>query len=263
MSLLHVCYDKRQFIWESIKREFLSRYTHSLLGGIWAILNPLSMILVYMLIFSQVMRAKLPGIESGFAYSIYLCAGLLPWGLFTELSLRCVNIFVDNGNMLKKVAFPKVCLPAIVLGSALINFGIISILFLVFLLGVGQFPGIAILGCLPLLLLLIALATSIGIFLGTVNVFFRDVGQAYGIICQFWFWFTPLVYPASIVPERFRGLLELNPRVGLMEGFHTIFLEHQWPDFVSLIPITFLTLLFLVGSLRFFRRHSEEIVDEL
>lgn len=130
--MLRTCYEKRYFIVESVKREFFSRYTHSLLGATWAVLNPLSMIIVYMLVFSQVMRAKLPGIESGFAYSIYLCAGILPWGLFTEISTRCVNTFIENGNLLKKVAFPKICLPAIVTGSALINFSIISGLFLFF-----------------------------------------------------------------------------------------------------------------------------------
>lgn len=100
--MLRTCYEKRYFIVESVKREFFSRYTHSLLGATWAVLNPLSMIIVYMLVFSQVMRAKLPGIESGFAYSIYLCAGILPWGLFTEISTRCVNTFIENGNLLKK-----------------------------------------------------------------------------------------------------------------------------------------------------------------
>ena len=94
--MLRACYEKRYFIVESVKREFFSRYTHSLLGATWAVLNPLSMIIVYMLVFSQVMRAKLPGIESGFAYSIYLCAGILPWVLFTEISTRCVNTFIEN-----------------------------------------------------------------------------------------------------------------------------------------------------------------------
>ncbi len=261
--MLRTCYEKRHFIVESVKREFFSRYTHSLLGAAWAVLNPLSMVMVYMLVFSQVMRTKLPGIESGFAYSIYLCAGILPWGLFTEISIRCVNIFVENGNLLKKVAFPKICLPAIVTGSALINFAIISGLFLFFLLYIDQFPGFVILGAIPLLALLIFFAISIGIFLGTMNVFFRDVGQGYGVLCQFWFWFTPLVYPASIVPARFQGLLELNPMVRIMRGFHTIFLENQWPDFVSLLPVAVLVLILAGIALRFFRRHSSEIVDEL
>ena len=151
----------------------------------------------------------------------------------------------------------------LVTGSALINFSIISGLFLFFLLCIGQFPGIVLLGTIPLLAILILFAASLGIFLGTVNVFFRDVGQGYGILCQFWFWFTPLVYPASIVPERFQNLLELNPMVQIMGGFHTIFLEHQWPDYVSLLPITLLILVLAIVALLFFRCHSCEIVDEL
>lgn len=261
--MLRILYQRRRFIIESIRREFITRYTHSLLGSLWAVLNPLSMIFVYMVIFSQVLRAKLPSIESNFAYGIYLCAGILPWGLFMEISMRCVNIFVENGGMLKKVAFPKICLPAIATGSALVNFCIISSLFIFFLLCTGEFPGVAILATIPLLLVLILFAVGIGIFLGTVNVFFRDVGQGYGIICQFWFWFTPLVYPISIVPDKYQWLFSWNPLFPLMNSFHGIFLERTWPDWFSLLPITAISLGLAVFSLHFFRRHSGEIVDEL
>lgn len=91
--MLRACYEKRYFIVESVKREFFSRYTHSLLGATWAVLNPLSMIIVYMLVFSQVMRAKLPGIESGFAYSIYLCAGFFPGVVHRNQYTLCKYIY--------------------------------------------------------------------------------------------------------------------------------------------------------------------------
>lgn len=92
----------RSFILGSIKREFQTKYRNSLLGAVWNVLNPLAMIVIYTVIFSQVMRAKLPGVDHSFAYSIYLCAGILSWGLFAEIISRSQVMFVDNGNLLKK-----------------------------------------------------------------------------------------------------------------------------------------------------------------
>src|SRR5690606_8578362 len=112
----------RGFIVSSVKREFQLKYRNSMLGAAWAVLQPLSMILVYTIIFSQIMRARLPGVESSFGYSIYLCAGVLSWGLFTEISSRSVNMFLDNANLLKKLSFPRLCLPVTLVSTALVNF---------------------------------------------------------------------------------------------------------------------------------------------
>ena len=124
----------RGFIKGSIQREFQSKYRNSLLGAAWNIINPLAMIVVYTVIFSQVMRAKLPGVESAYAYSIYLCAGVITWGLFAEITSRSQSMFLDNANMLKKLNFPRITLPLIVVLNAILNFAIILSLFLVFLL---------------------------------------------------------------------------------------------------------------------------------
>src|SRR5450631_298974 len=112
----------RGFILGSVKREFQIKYRNSLLGAAWTILNPLAMILVYTVIFSQVMRAKLPGVDSSFAYSIYLCSGVLTWGLFAEISGRAQTVFLENANLIKKINFPRLCLPVVVVLNALINF---------------------------------------------------------------------------------------------------------------------------------------------
>jgi lipopolysaccharide transport system permease protein len=99
--------------------------------------------------------------------------------------------------------------------------------------------------------------------LGTVNVFFRDVAQLVGVLLQFWFWLTPIVYPADIVPERFQGLLALNPIKPLIMAYQCIFLDQQWPDFASLLPLALMTVGLLAVGLRFFLRHAGEMVDEL
>ena len=125
MQMLRALWAYRGFITGSVKREFQSKYRNSLLGAAWTVLNPLAMIIVYTVIFSQVMRAKLPGVDSTFAYSIYLCAGVLTWGLFAEILGRGQNVFLEHANLIKKLSFPRICLPTIVVLNAGLNFAII------------------------------------------------------------------------------------------------------------------------------------------
>ncbi len=210
-ALLSALVRYRGFVFGSVKREFQTRYRTSMLGALWLILQPLAMIAVYTVIFSEVMRSRMPGVENTFGYSIYLCAGVLTWGLFAEIISRAQSVFVDNANLLKKISFPRIALPAIVTCSALLNFAIIFSLFLVFLVATGNFPGMAFFGLVPLLLVQVVFSIGLGITLGVLNVFFRDVGQFTGILLQFWFWFTPVVYPWHVLPEGVRPLIRLNP----------------------------------------------------
>ncbi|MDF2462274.1 MAG: transporter [Ramlibacter sp.] len=121
MVMLKALWAYRGFILGSVKREFQSRYQNSLLGAAWTVLNPLAMIVVYTVIFSQVMRARLPGVDSTFAYSIYLCAGVLTWGLFADICGRAQNVFIENAGLLKKLNFPRMTLPVTVVTNALLN----------------------------------------------------------------------------------------------------------------------------------------------
>ena len=253
----------RGFILGSVKREFQAKYRNSLLGASWTVLNPLAMIVVYTVIFSQIMRAKLPGVDSAFAYSIYLCAGTLTWGLFNEITGRAQNTFLDNANLLKKLSFPRLCLPVIVVANALLNFAIIFSLFTVFLIISGNFPGLAYLAVVPLLAILTAFAIGLGITVGVLNVFFRDVGQFFGIFLQFWFWLTPIVYPASILPLKAQHFMQYNPIAPLIAGFQTVLVTGQYPLWDSLTyPCVFALLLCLLG-MHLFRKHAGDMVDEL
>lgn len=263
MQMLRALYSYRAFILGSIAREFQSKYRNSLLGALWTLLNPLAMIMVYTVIFSQIMRAKLPGIDSAFGYSIYLCAGILTWGLFSEITNRCLQIFIDNANLIKKLSFPRLCLPAIVVGSALLNFGIIFGLFTLFLIFSDHFPGWSFVGLFPVLIIQILLATSLGLSLGILNVFFRDIGQFFGIFVQFWFWLTPIVYPITILPEHIRWLININPMTHVMAAYQNILVNDTWPDWHTLWPIAVVSCLLSIWCMRLFRRRSSEIVDEL
>ena len=133
MTFLKPIWQYRDFIFGSVKREFRVKYQNSILGVFWVFVNPLAMILVYTLVFSQLMKAKLPNAMGSFSYSIYLCAGILSWGLFAEISTRALNLFLDNANLLKKIYFPRACLPIILVINAWINFAIIFGMFIIFL----------------------------------------------------------------------------------------------------------------------------------
>lgn len=263
LSLYRSLHTYRGFILGSVQREFQSRYRNSLFGALWPIFNPLSMIIVYTVIFSHIMRARLPGVDDGMAYSIYLCAGLLAWGLFSEITLRSQTMFLDNANLLKKISFPRICLPVIVLINAGINFAIIIGLFLGFLLLTGRWPGMALLALLPLIALQMMFCAGLGMVLGVLNVFFRDVGQLFAICLQFWFWLTPIVYPISILPEWVQRLLQLNPLTNLFSSYQNLFLYGQWPVWSSLLPIAITGAVFCLIGLRLFRQRVGEMVDEL
>jgi lipopolysaccharide transport system permease protein len=262
-SALLPVWNYRGFILGNVKREFQLKYRNSLLGGAWVVIQPLAMIIVYTVIFSQIMRARLPGIDSTFAYSIYLCAGILTWSLFAEITGRAQNIFLDHANLLKKLSFPRLCLPVTVVATASLNFSIIFGLFTIFLIITDNFPGWVYLALLPVLVIQIAFAIGLGIVLGVLNVFFRDVGQLFGVVLQFWFWLTPIVYPVTILPESMRPLIMLNPMTSLITAYQTILVKGQSPDWVSLWPITLLAILLCIWGLRLFRKNAGEMVDEL
>jgi lipopolysaccharide transport system permease protein len=263
MTIFRVLWNYRGFILGSVKREFQTKYQNSLLGAAWNVINPLAMIIVYTVIFSQIMKARLEGVDSTFGFGIYLCAGILTWGLFAEITSRSQNIFIENANLLKKMNFPRLCLPVIVVLSALLNFAIIFGLFTLFLLVTGNFPGVAYLGIFPLLVIQVLFSIGLGMTVGVLNVFFRDVGQLYGVVLQFWFWLTPIVYPASILPETMQKLTFYNPMAGLIAGYQGVIVRGQWPDWGSLLPVIILSVILCAFGWRLFRRRVGEMVDEL
>ncbi|MCE4067933.1 MULTISPECIES: ABC transporter permease [Pseudomonas] len=253
----------RGFVISSIRREFQARYRNSLLGALWTVLNPLAMILVYTLVFSQLMRSRLPGVDNHLAYGFYLCAGFLVWGLFTEITGRSQSMFLDNANLIKKLSFPRICLPTVVIGTALVNFAITFVLFLLIISAAGAFPGPALIALLPLLAIMLAFAAGLGMLLGVLNVFFRDVGQLFGIVVQFWFWLTPIVYPIAILPSYIRPLVEINPMTPLVGAFQAVLVYQRWPDWASLWSPLLISILLCGVGLLLFRARSGEMVDEL
>lgn len=253
----------RYFIISSIKTEFRSRFIRSNLGGLWMILHPLAQVAIYALILSAVLSAKLPGIDNQYAYAIYLMAGTLGWTLFAEIFSRSLCVFVDNGNLIKKMAFPKIALPLIVAGSALVNnillFGAILVVFGL----LGHTPVFSLLWLPLLVLVTLSLAIGLGLSLGIINVFIRDIGQIVPILLQFWFWLTPVVYVSSIIPERYHNLLMLNPMSGIVMGYQDILVYNRSPDLKVLIYPTILAIITMSLALFMYLRANEEMTDVL
>jgi lipopolysaccharide transport system permease protein len=263
LGLARAAWTYRGFISGSVKREFQQRYQNSILGAAWIILNPLAMILVYALVFSKLMKSRVAGLDSEMAYSIYLCSGMLTWGFFQEIVGRSQGMFLDNANMLKKLSFPRICLPVIVTVGSSLNFFIIFGLFTGFLLVTGNFPGLVYIAVIPVLIVQIAFSVGLGMILGILNVFFRDVGQFFGIFIQFWFWLTPIVYPISIVPDSISFIIKLNPMTHLVGAYQSILVNAAWPNWASLLPVTLLALALIVAGRILFRQRAGEMVDEL
>lgn len=262
-DILRAMIKYRGFIWSSVKRDFQSRYQMSILGATWLVLQPLAMITVYTVIFSQLMQARLPQATGPFAYSIYLCSGILTWGLFAEILSRMQVVFIENANLLKKVTFPRICLPVIIVLSCILNFLIIFSLFLIFLAVSGNFPGVNFIYFIPILIVQILFASGLGITLGVLNVFFRDVGQFVTVLLQFWFWFTPVVYVYTTLPTWAQGWLNLNPMTSIINGYHNIFVHNAMPDLIAMKWTVLIAIIFCALGLYLFRKHAADMVDEL
>lgn len=262
--MLRSLWEYRGFVFGAVRREVQAKYRGSLLGAAWVFLAPLAQILVFTLIFAEIMRARLPGHEgSVFAYSVYLCAGVLPWGLFAEVLTRLNGVFLENANLIKKASFPRIALPVIVLLTALFNFAVILMLFLGFLAVTGAMPGLELIGLVPVLATQVTLAAGLGLLLGTLNVFFRDVAQFTSVVLGFWFWLTPIVYVAESLPPRAQSLIALNPLTPIVRASQDIFVDKAWPDFGSIAPVALVSVLLLLLSGRFFLKRAPDLVDEL
>ncbi len=184
-------------------------------------------------------------------------------GAFAEITTRSQNMFLDNSNLLKKLNFPRLCLPVAVVANGLLNFFIVFGLFTAFLIFSGNFPGLAFLALFPLLMLLILFAASLGMILGVLNVFFRDVGQFFGIFITFWFWLTPIVYSPNVLSPQIQPFMALNPMSGFMGAVQGILVRGDWPQWSSLSYLAILSIALALLGLRLFRSHAAEMVDEL
>jgi lipopolysaccharide transport system permease protein len=262
-GLLSGAWRYRHFILSSIRTDFRLRVARSRLGILWVVIAPLMQVAIFSLILSAIMSHRLPGIDNRFAYSIYLMAGFLAWFPFVEIVNRSVMVFIDNANAMKKIAFPRIVLPLICLGTAATNHLVFFVLVMIAYLLMGHSPGVGLLWYPLVFIVTASLAAGLGLVLGVLNVFMRDVQQLVAILLQFGFWMTPIVYMITIIPEAYRDWLKLNPMFWVVDNHHRIFAYGLPPDWMSLGGLALMAAGLLGLALFLFRRASGEMVDAL
>jgi lipopolysaccharide transport system permease protein len=253
----------RNFVLASIKGDLRGRFARSRLGALWFLLHPLAQAALFAIILSEVLAAKLPGVESKSGYAIFLLSGVAAWALFAEIVTRCLTVFIDYAGAMKKIAFPRICLPIIVGGSALLNHVLLIGATLAVFLFMGHVPGWALL-VLPIGMALIGIfAFGLGVLLGVFNVFARDVAQATGVVMQLWFWMTPIVYTANVLPAHVAWWVSFNPMTPLVQIYQNALLYDRPPDWESLVTPAIVGGALFMLAFFVFRRASANLVDEL
>ena len=239
---------------ELVARDLRSRYVGSFLGPVWALLAPLAWVVIYTFVFSVVLKIPLSGEPAGIVFPEYLLAGFIPWLAVQEALMRSTTSLTDNAAMVKKAVFPKQTLVATVVLSAVVNELIGLVLYSGYLAWKGHFSPRWALVALPLLLVQIVGTYGVGCLLAGMQVFLRDTVQGVGLVLAMIAFVTPIFYPVSIVPERFRWVVAVNPAAHLVEGFRDAFFRRALPTPGSLAYlVVFSAAAAILGSLLFAR----------
>ena len=250
-------WEYRELLYFLTWRDIKVRYKQTALGAAWAVIQPVFMMVVFSLFFGHL--ANVP--SDGIPYPIFVYCGLLPWQLFAHALTESSNSLVANERLITKVYFPRLAIPISAVLAGLVDFAIAFAVLVGLMIFYGITPNAAVLA-LPLFIILAVLtAFGVGLWLSALNVQYRDVRYTLTFLVQFWLFATPVAYPSSIVPERWRGLLGLNPMAGVVEGFRWALLDKaQGPGPLLAVSVV-ITLLTLVGGLYYFRRMEDTFVD--
>ena len=253
----------RELLYFLTLRDLKVRYKQTLLGAVWVILQPLLMTLIFTIFLGMLARVRPP---TGLPYPVFVYSGLLPWMFISGGILGGSTSLTGNANLLTKVYFPRVLLPAANLGTRLVDFAIslVILIGLILIYRVVFHYEVAVtwnLAALPLVLVLLTLFTlGIGTLVSSLNVKYRDVGVALPVLIQLWMFTSPIVYARSLVPEKWQAVYSLNPIVGLIEGFRAALLGTELPLFALAVSTVF-TIIALVCAAFVFRRTEKGFAD--
>src|ERR1700726_3544648 len=243
------------FIWRDVK----IRYAQTVIGVSWVFLQPLMTMGVFTIFFGRL--AKLP--SQGLPYPVFYFAALVPWTYFSQALSNCTNIVVDNQNVITKVYFPRLILPIAAVLSGLVDFAIGLGVMVVLTLSFGIHPPATVL-LLPVLIVLAVLtALGVGLWTSALNALYRDVRAVMPFVVQFWLLASPVAYPSSLVPARWRWLYGLNPMAGVIDGFRWALTGHGQPPGSAMLASTVMVGLVLAGGLFFFQRMETTIADRV
>jgi lipopolysaccharide transport system permease protein len=241
------------FVWRDIK----VRYKQTVVGAAWAVLQPFMTMLVFTLFFGRL--AHIP--SGGMPYAIFYYSALLPWMYFSASLLNATNTIVENQRVITKVYFPRLVLPLAATFSGLVDFAVSFLMFVAMMIYYGIRPTLAIFYFPLFLLLALLTALGVGLWMAALNAIYRDVRYVVPFLVQFWMFASPVVYPSSIIPERWRWLYGLNPMAGVIEGFRWSLSGQGEPPGRMLIASSLMVLAVLAGGLMYFQRMETTIAD--
>jgi lipopolysaccharide transport system permease protein len=253
----------RDLLSQMVVTDLRGRYVGSSLGLFWSVIHPLVMILIYTVVFSRVMGARLSGSADPYSYGVYLCAAMLPWMAFQEVVTRSTTLFPDNANLVRKIAFPKVILYGFVTLSSAINFALALGVFVVVLVATGHVPPWTLVLWPPLVALQLAFAVGLGLMTSVLHVFIRDTAQLVAVLFQVWFWLTPIVYVETILPAWLQRAEWLNPLYVFGATHRAVVLDGVVPPPGPTLALVALTVSTLAVGVALYRRFRADMLDEL
>ena len=235
------------------------RYKQSVLGPLWAILQPLALLLIYAVIFGRVARVASDGIP----YSLFAFAALLPWTCFSTAVSTATNSLVSHFNLVTKVYFPREILPMTYVIAAMVDLAAGGLI----LAGLMAYHQVSLtmqaLWVIPVVGVMFILSLAVSLVLSAIQVRFRDIGMGMPLLLQVWMFATPVVYPLSAVPDRWLSLYMLNPMVGVIENFRRVLVHGTAPEFTSLGIAAAISLVLLMAAFLYFKRVESTVADIL
>jgi lipopolysaccharide transport system permease protein len=241
------------FVWRDIK----VRYKQTVIGAAWAVLQPVLTMIVFSLFFGKL--AKIP--SQGLPYPIFYYSALLPWMYFATAMQGATNIVVDNQRVITKIYFPRVVLPIASVLSGLLDFAISFVVFLVMMAYYRIMPMASVIWLPAFLLLAVLTALGVGLWLSALNALYRDVRYVVPFLVQFWMFASPVAYPSSLVPERWRWLYGLNPMAGVIEGFRWALTGHGQPPGILLAASSGAVLVLVFSGLIYYHAVEGTMAD--
>lgn len=250
-------HEYHELLYFLIGRDIKLRYKQTVLGAAWAVLQPLSAMLIFTFFLGRV-----AGISSGGTpYPAFAYAGLLPWTFFSNAVSNASTSLISSANLITKVYFPRALMPAAAVLAGLLDFAIAFVL-MIALMAYYRLPVTWNILLLPLLLgMLTVLGLAVGMWMAALNVKYRDIRYALPFLIQLWMFASPVIYPSSFVPERWRWVLLLNPATGMIEGFRSALLGRPPVDWGALAVAAGITAAMALYSARAFARLEEGFAD--
>lgn len=246
----------RELLYSFVQRDVKIRYKQTALGFLWAIIQPLFLMVVFTLFFGNL--AKVP--SEGIPYPLFSFAALIPWTLFAEGITRSTTSMVSNANIMTKVYFPRLIMPLSGILSPLIDFAIAFVILIIMMAYYGFVPTIAIVLLPAFILLALLTSLAVGLWLSALNVKYRDFQYTIPFLIQIWLFASPVVYPASMLPQSWQYIYALNPMVGVIEGFRWALLGTKPPELLILVSVGVVIVL-LIGGLFYFKRMEQYFAD--